>query len=589
MARRDRMALPSRISVLRFFMLILSPLILFIIEWLETCRFSNFDCCMAQSDTGSLSPENSTSPSLPPPYPETQTPSETSLFLQKQDMEALGQPPILEAIKIDASVEKKPDSHFKLVRTAWNLHDCLKTYQNEQQKEAASSRRLSALQDFALFHLLAVLVTVSLMILYVKQLRWTPSAEQLSALQFAAKAHESLIIISLTDILFHRSRRKGWYPARFWGTVLNPTTTRRRFHAITAGGIILLAMIGIGAGPFSAIAMIPRLTWWEVAADTIPHYESIYYISEQRYQTELDPDSGYRAAKKFCKDQESPEDCENDVFDSLFDDMKAVLFNPPRIPRTKNILFTSYGNASQHRPITLSVSDSDYALATGPLAFVAEALYRDATYSDSNGGLMVQSMPRRSSQRRPTTKWEQPAVTAMCANTISPINLTAPTVSFRFDNDGGEGTFNVTLDMKGDLRSLRELYKEYKIGYDASIIFPENTTANYDLGGSRNRTHIQLCLVRGRWISADTWVTPQVSSIVQPDFGVPNQDILKKLYQTSTAENTIKMTREWLTGSPETYSSTSEELSVYGDSLLTVLKRSPTTLELAYHSFSLSI
>jgi hypothetical protein len=59
----------------------------------------------------------------------------------------------------------------------------------------------------ALFHLPAVGITLSLVVLYSVHIRWgNLSDEQLSYLQFAAKGHEALILVSLTDILIHRIR-----------------------------------------------------------------------------------------------------------------------------------------------------------------------------------------------------------------------------------------------------------------------------------------------------------------------------------------------------------------------------------------------
>lgn len=204
----------------------------------------------------------------------------------------------------------------------------LEAYLTEQKKEACSTSRGSAFRNFAWLHLPSVIITFGLLVLYIKQQTWTPPyplAEQLSALQFAAKAHESLILVSLADILFHRIRyallesngvplgflASAFYLAspiqyllswEFWGAVFRPSTsTSRHFHITTTGSILLLTFIGIAAGPFSAIAMMPRLIWRRAPTGSIPHNEdSIYYIHNRTYETVLYQSSGYLANSGPC-------------------------------------------------------------------------------------------------------------------------------------------------------------------------------------------------------------------------------------------------------------------------------------------------
>lgn len=164
--------------------------------------------------------------------------------------------------------------------------------QEEQPKEVIHYGKASALLHFALFPAPAIVITVGLYSIHILGLQWKsghPTSNELSALLFAAKVHESFIIVSLTDILLHRIQygllgndglALGYLssvfqmgsPIRylvsweFWGTLLNPTRNRM-FHGITGATIIFIALLSIGASPFSATAMIPRLGWWETPFD----------------------------------------------------------------------------------------------------------------------------------------------------------------------------------------------------------------------------------------------------------------------------------------------------------------------------------
>ncbi|KAK4446549.1 hypothetical protein QBC34DRAFT_411428, partial [Podospora aff. communis PSN243] len=151
----------------------------------------------------------------------------------------------------------------------------------EKPKPVASTRKTDFFRRGIMFHLLPVLITVFLTIMYKQQWRWPypgPSPEMEAGLQFAAKLHEFLIIISLSSILFHRLRYMllesdgvplGLLTASF--QLNNPMfflspeffgASRKIFSTLpifyTFILVLAAAFLSLAASPFSAIVLIPR-------------------------------------------------------------------------------------------------------------------------------------------------------------------------------------------------------------------------------------------------------------------------------------------------------------------------------------------
>lgn len=80
--------------------------------------------------------------------------------------------------------------------------------EREVPKLVCSSKRLHILREFFVWHFVPIAVSIALLILYAKQvlLAETPSPNALNALQVAAKVHDTLIVASLSTILFHHIR-----------------------------------------------------------------------------------------------------------------------------------------------------------------------------------------------------------------------------------------------------------------------------------------------------------------------------------------------------------------------------------------------
>ena len=111
--------------------------------------------------------------------------------------------------------------------------------------------------------------------------------EDLAILQVGAKAHEVLIIMSLSDVVLHYVRRMmisskgmpfGLLTSAYQVTLgAQPVSRGFLFSMWSAIGVkkaiqwrliglglflLLVTLLGLAAGPASAIALIPRLNWW---------------------------------------------------------------------------------------------------------------------------------------------------------------------------------------------------------------------------------------------------------------------------------------------------------------------------------------
>ncbi|CZR56099.1 uncharacterized protein PAC_05987 [Phialocephala subalpina] len=158
------------------------------------------------------------------------------------------------------------------------------TFQREQPKPVAcQSRKYAFLRS--LIHLPAIFMTLATLSLSFRGLFWQAPTSYtntvLNVLQFVAKVHESLILFSLTAIVFHRIRyemmtREG-IPFGLLSSGLqysnlmffarsdfrHTLSSSRRFLGLV--GIIILAfLLASTCGPSAAIMVLPRLEWWPV-------------------------------------------------------------------------------------------------------------------------------------------------------------------------------------------------------------------------------------------------------------------------------------------------------------------------------------
>ncbi|KAL5603703.1 hypothetical protein FOVSG1_006453 [Fusarium oxysporum f. sp. vasinfectum] len=504
----------------------------------------------------------------------------------------------------------RPGPRTFLGRLGYKLNPCCRSKDvasGEPRKAVCSNKRSSALWHFTLFHLPAMLVTSTLLTLHVINLHWSPShpnIEEMAALQFAAKAQESLILISLTDVLLHRIRygllgRNGvplgfllspfnigfslryLVSREFWSPAVNPTG-KRFFNAITAAMIFLFSLLGLAAGPSAAIAMIPRYDWWQVPpVNGSPHgsAEDRPVVEQNPYLKKFDspylkPDVRcYRMNNQTCVNQDLktiPQTIKTFEVDTFnFENEPPILLG--------NITVTSL-LAPPHRQFTLLANNfgedahGTIAYVTTPMEFVL-----DAFQNDDSKPLGSQYLTK-SEALKPSGKemWKQPLVAAHCSfsSLVRPFNYTSTyfefgdkyydnftvTVEFNDFNDSMEYLMKIPTNAGDNItRSISPVLLDIQhllpVPVSASILFAHSyIQPNYDpiqnrtIGEPEPEIEIGLCLIQGRWVEADVFLYPKLSMDIQSHLGFPPLEAMEYMRLNSDPEQSIEMTVEWLEG-----------------------------------------
>ncbi|KAH7268582.1 hypothetical protein MRS44_011148 [Fusarium solani] len=444
-------------------------------------------------------------------------------------------------------------------------------------KALCSTNRLSAFGDFALFHLPAIIITLVVSALNLKELQWPyshPTSEELNALQFAAKAHESLIVMSLGDILLQRisygllSNDVGGvslgflsspfylsspvpylFSWEFWGTILGPVANRR-FHRVTSGLIIILILIGVASNPLSAILMIPRLGWWERQetnlgwsfkhgfhfVDTKDPYLMYLEGSIPHFYSDMADIASYADADNYRDQRIRP------MIEATFSDpwqTDGDLLNIA--PRFVNVSISRLPTSLPERPISYSVYNSSTfvpsfldegnplsIVATAPKVFVSYWLGESMTINRDELNLLIRSRPSPSSSLK---AWKQPVVAVSCS-VENEVDLQKDEwVEFDF-YDSFHGNFTTKLSTKTDLAFLSntsldeaepaylDIHNKIPARISAAMLFVDNAN------GTRVRPlergpHFRLCLVQARWVEANVWITSDSLPAVQTDIAIP--------------------------------------------------------------------
>ncbi|KAJ2969895.1 hypothetical protein NUW58_g9862 [Xylaria curta] len=351
------------------------------------------------------------------------------------------------------------------------------------------------------FQFPALAVTTALLILYLKNVSFNPTADQLGALLVAAKAHETLIIASLSNIVLYHIRRGllgpqgipfGFLTAPF--QLMSPlylftsefwscAHSINMYSALLALLVVVSFALATLAGASSSIIIIPKLGWRALPGS--------YAVSPSTSVFPLNIDLSI-----------VPENCKN----------------------TSGALYTNFGDRSYWpEMVNLTISNGDWrtmnffsntthgqlAVATTPSTFAADAINPGrfgwdvgqenpvkivADLRDMNGNMMTMKQPRVITQcSDPITGFQGQDINPLYYN-FRILRLFYPQFNFTVPKT----VFQDSLDYRTRLGFI-----------DVNEYLPDsiNTSVAIWIRGLYKKS-LSICLVDARWIATDAWILP---------------------------------------------------------------------------------
>lgn len=465
----------------------------------------------------------------------------------------------------------------------------------EPSKVVCSGKKKSALRHFALIHLPSITITLVLLSFYIANLRWTqPTNEELNALQFAAKAHEALVLVSLTDILLHRicygliedggiplgSISSAFYlgsPIQYlvswelWGVLLKPAANRL-LHRMTGILIILISLLAISSGPLSAIIVIPRQGWSFLESDS--RWDT-WFVNGPVFETNLDSRYAQNAIGTVqLQFERSPT--------LLLENFVPLIFSA--VDRRENVY--GYGGTNvflgnitysafhfQSLPWRYISLFADFAptqpdflvTATCSMDFVSVSLHQYITSFQLNTtGWLVKSAQKRMDSPD-LRKWKQPFVSVSCSDAW----MDKGTAAFKFNSKVLHDTIFLNVDNTSALKELDEIetppgpasYRFLNIGHttsqpiSASILFATrvNESSQSDEEGYQSWEPVNpsslgfsLCPISAHWVQAYIWIEKK-ANVMQSHLDLPIDDGFGRSNDSLSTGDLIRMGDEWFT------------------------------------------
>ncbi|KAG8672029.1 hypothetical protein FPOAC2_05398 [Fusarium poae] len=468
----------------------------------------------------------------------------------------------------------------------------------ESPKKVCENGIWAVIRHLALFHIPPIGITLALLGLYVHKIRWGDlTEEQLNFLQFAAKAHEILILVSLTDILLQRicysllcedegvplgllsspfqlgSPLQYFFSWELWACLVQPGVKPKKTPSWTTGIVIIVTvLLSIAAAPLSAIVMIPREGWWQVFYTPDDDLKHNSYFKSDIYPNDL----GKTKTDRYLIQPESnsslylPESSLPPILSDIPSANREI-----NLPRLSNITYTNYESLfASNRVISLTQAvpgaELDLAVATTPmdtLSVKARSVWD--TRDEEPKDLLIKSYWRTLKSPSPR-KWKQPLVAVECA-----WNQTSGSESY-FSFPSAMSTDEVTMTFEDDpqfkdlVTRARKMPKNkfpdvrhrawapsdkanklvsanFLLLAEVPEYFDNGTFKTYEYS-DRTETSlgIYFCRVYARWAEVDFWVERGKSDLVQSQFDHSLFDIYNLLGNSATEYEPIKMHTEWL-------------------------------------------
>ncbi|KAK0709363.1 hypothetical protein B0T26DRAFT_678793 [Lasiosphaeria miniovina] len=461
----------------------------------------------------------------------------------------------------------------------------IKSVRNSQLKVIHSNTKKGILIEFLLFHFLLVFLVLVFFALHLSNVYWhppSPSSNVLSALQFVAKAHEALIVTTISTILLDHIRYRlfastspgiplGLVTAPFRLSSAAPTylasseffsTLRewRRLMArdvVTAVLIVYLFIIVLLASPSAAITILPNLS-------TLPYPESFQTIQSETRGREGVYLDFYKACHfadlyptllnaSFLEGGNCPTAQPGCPINAIPEVLKQFY----EVFLTNLVDFgTSYNftvRAEQTIRSRLLESSKSFGLNDGGPDSAAEKYYVEVAYATTsprslsvNMGLLTELVGRwlRSNGRNwpvritstagdstGTSLWKQPFVTTHCSHRDSPLEFSkcngTITDATRFGFPASDNS-TISVTVAADTLPCPAL------NASSAIIIPRTSLSSSPaieissaLAFETSNNATTLCIISAQWLeAAETFKKPLQPGNV-PDFALaePNLDL----------------------------------------------------------------
>ncbi|KAF2967564.1 hypothetical protein GQX73_g5965 [Xylaria multiplex] len=444
----------------------------------------------------------------------------------------------------------------------------------QRRKMIQSSSAGPAIGQFLVFQFPALAFTTTLLILYLRYVSWSPTADQLGVLLVVAKIHETLIIASLFNIVIYHIRRgllghRGipygfltapfqltspfyLFTSEFWSCLHSANMHTALLALLVIVSFILAALAGASSG----IIIIPKLGWravprtmedrWKSSGRSIPGLAG-YAISPSTsiFPSNIDlsivPEICMNASSGTSKSSRCP-------YYGLTDS-SAVLYTN----------FGDIGNWPDTVNLTISNTDlrtmsyfSDFLYGqliavTTPLRVVESILFSGSIEWNWRGDPVQIATDLRDANGDVMTV-KQPRVITQCSDTAYGVqgnDTDTPYYNFRmlrffypqFNFTVPKAIFQDALDSKTHLGFI-----------DMNEYLPDavNTSVAFWTRDTLYKEHLSICLVDARWLGTDAWILPfSVGSKIQHSLTINTNRTTTYGNVSSTGDDLIHIDPAW--------------------------------------------
>ena len=470
-------------------------------------------------------------------------------------------------------------------------------HNHKQLNESGIDRRRSIILLHGIPHLFPLLATVAIICLNAREIYWQDLGlrdqnAKLQALQYASKAHEMMMVASLTAIVVYQIRYDlsgskgvplGFLTAGFQLSDLSFVFTRKFFGGATArvhsGGwsrfslLTYLLVLGFAltsvVGPSSAVAMIPRLDWWnmsQVEAFAREYRDRVYF---NRTEAELWPgditNAIYPNVSWCSATNTSNQDCAVRAIDIIgpWTYLHQSQGTKPNITVFQDSEVTRYLTSQGGPP-----DDSSWTVSSTVGSIFAKDLnhYWDWQIENASLPTSVSRPLLRPAFINPTFKVKKPLVQAQCHSYVNPDwesdafdfphdELLAPPLDVFKDNAWSLPN-EFVLNLKGNVSSIGNTSHDHPWilfdWFDAASNFSSQGAPSLGAvvmylaaNGTGYIPVLTTCTFDGRWAPVEYYLDPKDTITIRQDSPNP-MDLLNGSSKVAATELTqMRMSLDW--------------------------------------------